>query len=297
MNEIELPGLVGTNPLGFMAALGALDVADRTFDSPQLRWTETLLPHAVVSGVGSLDDLVEAILADRDRWRDSVVFTGYDGSNPSDIKPEPAEVLPWFEAALKSEHPEDLRLLHGLLSEGARAVTGKPAAKPTHLHFTAGQQKFLALAVTIRDGIGADELVEALIGPWKYKSKLGVLRWDNTVGEKQHALMWKKPSSIKTLGVPGADWLGLLGLSFFPTSTHSGELRTTACSDAWKIGGELKWPLWRRGAGAAEIRSLVATRPPGKRDQRARGIVAVATSEIRRTDQGGYGSFGPTRLS
>jgi hypothetical protein len=62
-----------------------------------------------------------------------------------------------------------------------------------------------------------------------------------------------------------------------------------------------RWPLWRVPVTRSVARSLVADRSLVAKDARlrpgdldARGIISVLESRIRRTDQGGYGSFAPS---
>ena len=45
-NELALPALEGTNPLGFLAALGVLDALAARIDGATLWWTDELVPHA-----------------------------------------------------------------------------------------------------------------------------------------------------------------------------------------------------------------------------------------------------------
>lgn len=294
---LRLQPMNGRNPLGFLAALGVLDVLTRHHPDrrPTLVWGSGLRSVPEITGAGEIDELISLILADRDTWKRSVVLGGPNGEQPADIKPDPADVRPWFEAAERSAHPGDLPLLHALISEGALA--GKGDSKPTHLHFTAGQQKFLDMCRQLRDGVTAEHLVEALIGPWTRSSPLPVLGWDNDAGERLHALSRKSPSSVKKTGVPGAEWLAFLGLRFFPVVTTSGgELLTTGCAAAWKTGGSLTWPIWDEPLTAVEVEVLLALdweriSPDQCRERR---VTTVCRAPIRRADQGGYGSFGPT---
>lgn len=89
---IELPALDGTNPLGFLAALGVLDVLHRAGREPTVRWTSDLVPVPVYEGVSDADELVALIDADRARWQDSVVLRGPASGRLDDVKPSP-EVL------------------------------------------------------------------------------------------------------------------------------------------------------------------------------------------------------------
>jgi hypothetical protein len=145
-------------------------------------------------------------------------------------------------------------------------------------------------------GVDRGRLREAAIGPWRYDSALPSLSWDSR-GERVYALRGMNPSSEKRLGVPGADWLAFRGLAFYPVARIRGSLRTTACDTAWKSSA-FRWPLWRVPVTRNVARSLVADPSLvakdarlGPHDLEARGIISVRESKIRRTDQGGYGSF------
>lgn len=304
MSEIELPALRGRNPLGLFAALGALDVASHALPDQgvTLRWTDGLEPHAVLSGPGSLDQLVDLCDQDRQRWASSPVLTWGPGGKPlDDLKPSLSDLRRWIEVVLaeywRTGEDRDLTLLAALVAEGAAA--GKGDAKPTHFHFTAGQQKFLVMVRQLRHGVTPDHLGEAFVGPWKYESQLPVLGWDAR-GERIWALRGFAPAGDKKTGIPGADWLGFLGLRFFPVALQTdgrGERRlvTTGCTPGWKSGA-FTWPLWRVSLTADMAGSLLADGTVAKMPERDRarlGISQVMRVGIRRTDQGGYGSFGP----
>lgn len=297
MTSLRIEPISGTNPVGFLAALGLLDIITRRTPDvgATLAWSDDLRPVPILGGIDSIDHLVELVLADRDTWHNSVVLEGFDGWRPDDVKADPKEVRPWFEAAERSTHEGDLPLLHALISEGALANKGD--SKPTHLHFTAGQQKFLVMCRELRDELNADLLHEALVGPWTRESQLPVLGWDNDHGERLHALSRKSPSSDKKTGVPGAEWLAFLGLRFLPVATTpAGALLTTGCAPEWKTGGSFTWPLWDVALRDIEIDALIGVDLAhcGVAERRERCVSRIYRVEIRRTDQGGYGSFGPT---
>ena len=302
MSELELPALHGTNPLGFLAALGVLDALSGTSPGVTLRWAGELVPHAVIAGITSLDLLVDMLDRDRQEWRDSALLAFPHGSPLPDAKPGGKLLREWFEAVAACHGRADSDLLIALVAEGALDRSEK--AKPTHLHFTAGQQKFLNMARTLASGTGPGQLREAICGPWKYDSPLPSLSWD-VRGERIYAVRATNPSKEKRLGVPGADWLAFRGLIFYPvTRTTAGTLRTTACDPEWKHGA-FRWPLWTVPCTRDVAWSLVADQTlvsqarrdrlrPG--DLTARGILAVLQAPIRRTDQGGYGSFGAPEI-
>jgi hypothetical protein len=298
MNDLKLPALEGTNPLGFLAALGVLDALSATNPGTALRWTDELVPHAIVTGISSLDLLVDLLDRDRQEWRDSALLAFPHDSPLSDAKPDGKLLREWFEAMAACHGRIDADLLCALVAEGALDGNGK--AKPTHLHFTAGQQQFLSMIRELADGIGPGQLQEGICGRWKYDSPLPSLSWDAR-GERIYAVRATKPSRDKRLGVPGADWLAFRGLIFYPvTRTINGTLRTTACDPDWKHS-VFRWPLWTAPCTRNVAWSLVADqtlisqarqdrlRPA---DLAVRGILAVLQAPIRRNDQGGYGSFG-----
>lgn len=298
MTELGLTGLRGRNPLGFLAALGALDVATRLLPDRRvtLHWVGALEPKAVLCGPDSLAHLVALCDGDRERWASSPVLTwGPNGTPLDDLKPSPEELRQWAshvaEEIVRTRQRVDADLFGALVAEGAQA--GKGDSKPTAFHFTAGQQRFLSMVRDLRAGLDAERFSEALAGPWRYDSRLPVLGWD-AGGERGYALRRDDPSKDKRRGVPGADWLAFLGLHCFPVAARRGKLLTTGCAGRWKAE-TFTWPLWDAGLTSPVVGSLVGD--PGVADmgideRRQLGVVEVFRSPIRRADQGGYGSFG-----
>lgn len=302
MNDLELAALDGTNPLGFLAALGVLDVLHRAGRPATLRWTDDVVPTAVVTGASTADDLVNVLDADLVRWQHSVALHGPSDTPLDDAKPVPEVLGLWAREVVETlgTSRADADLFAALVSEGA--VDGKGNAKPTHLHFTAGQQKFLGMARELADRVDASRLREALFGPWREDSPLPSLSW-SSAGERLYALRAVNPSKEKRLGVPGADWLALLGLVFFPTCAVRARdggltLHTSGCDRRWKRGA-LRWPLWASALDRNTAWSLVGVHDlvgeKARRDPallRAWSVLRVVQAPIRRSDQGGYGSFG-----
>lgn len=289
MTGLTLEPLTGSSPLGFLTALGALDVAYRTTPErvPALRWTDELVPRAVLHGVGSMDELIDAVVADAVGWRQSAVLR----LPTTDLKPPPADLHRWA-GAMAEQCRAESDLFVGLLAEGARAGNG--ASKPTHLHFTAGQQQFLSMVRTVADGVDRDAAEEALRGPWRYATTLPTLGWD-TRGERVYALRGFDPAKEKRTGVLGADWLAFLGLTFVPTFAQDGKLVTTGCDPDWK-SGSFVWPLWDVPLAPMTVRSLMSfhgLRNEPEQRRRLRGVFQVWEAPITRSDQGGYGSFRP----
>lgn len=303
MIEIELPALHGRNPLGLFAALGTLDVATRSLPDRRvtLRWTDTVDPVAIVEGPDSIEHLIELCDLDRVRWAASCLLTWSPEGDATltDLKVSATELRTWLaELARQADHGgrTDVDLMAALLAEGG--VAGKGDSKPTHFHFTAGQQKFLVMVRELQANVNAERIAEALLGPWRYDSPLPVLGWDAR-GERIFALRGSDPAKEKKLGVPGADWLGFLGLRYFPVTVQQFRGRpqvvTTGCSPGWKAG-TFTWPIWVVPLTSPVVGSVMADSTLANQSTdmlRRLGIRQVLRAPIRRSDQGGYGSFGP----
>ena len=300
MTRIELTGLDGSNPLAFFAALGVLTAVETAEASsparPTLRWVlEGVWRPVLESTVPDVTALVE--LLDRDRQRaasdPALRFSYTDGSKSvPDVKPSPDELRRTLTAWVADAAPFERATLDwftGFIGEGATDNNGR--GKPSALHFTAGQQKFLKAACDLADGVKPEHLEEALVGPWSYSSTLPVMGWDNTE-TRDYALRARNPSTDKKQGNPGADWLALRGLTCLPNVGVRGTQLTTGYQGSWK-NGTFAWPLWDRPAHLDIVRSLLATRglrelTPAKRARR--GVVQVFQVRVLRSDQGGYGS-------
>src|SRR5690606_38960345 len=125
---------------------------------------------------------------------------------------------------------------------------------------------------------------------------LPVMGWDST-SDRSYALRASNPATEKKLGVPGADWLALRGLACLPVVPVKTRVLTTGCIGGWKTG-QFRWGLWTVPLGRDVVRSTLrldlAHMNAGERT--ARGVGVVFSCGIRRSDQGGYGSFEPASV-
>ena len=299
MTTIELTALEGTNPIGVLAALGVLDALDGAGRPARLCWTEDLVPTARIDGVHDLDDLVACLVTDRDHEVHDIVL----GEDLVDLKPSPADLASWADRVAAINDLAVARRFSSLVAEGALAGTGE--SKPTHLHFTAGQQRFVSMVRELRGAVTHLHLRAALVGPWLYASGVPSMGWDNR-GERIYALRAGNPSKEKRPSAPGVEWLAWTGLGHVPVA-HAGAsaLRTAGCDGSWKASA-WRWVLWADPLPAAVVWAvmddplIVGERTvhddAARRKLQARGVTAVLEAPIRRTDQGGYGSFGPANF-
>jgi hypothetical protein len=314
-----LTGLDGANPLGFLAALGVLAASDTAAPGSQLSWKNEGRWRPVL--ISSLDraSLLECLAADLRTWDDDrAVRLSYEkpvkdgtkkkSSEPKvtqDLKPRPEKFRAYLQDLIgdadttilpvaflhRPRRPLDYASAFGT----DVAVDNNKNVKPTALHFTAGQQEFLKSVLELIEGVNNADLEEALFGPWQYIRELPVLSWDSSVS-RDYALRADDPSKSKKTGVPGADWLAFRGLAFVPVAPMGSEIQAAGCSGGWKFGGAFTWPLWNGALSVSAVRSIMTLAGLvglSAHERRVRGIEVVLRSGIRRSDQGGYGSFLP----
>ena len=301
MNETHLIGLEGTNPLGFLAALGVQVAFASELQQPRLWWSDDVTPHAVVDGDFTIDRIADQALDAFAKWSDSFAVNPRrpDGSaipKGDELKLSPADMRTF----LSQVHQCDSggTLITALVAEGSLDKQG--VAKPSDFYFTAGNMKFLDITRKVLSGVSREDMVAGLKGPWSYESKLSSLMWDVS-DDRVYALRANDPQNEKKLTNPGPESLAILGLSLHPVFGSRDRTLTQGCSGSWKTGC-YSWPLWCKPASPHAIKSLLAhayhhpTVTDRERWFRAWGVSKILRSPIRRSGQGGYGTFGPPEV-
>lgn len=269
---------------------------DLDTERPRLWWSDDVISHAVVDSGFTIERIAEKAMQVFPTWLESSALQP-DLAPNGDVKFTP-DALRRYLAQNRESTPADA-FASGLVAEGS--LDGKGVAKPTDLYFTAGRQLFLKMACEVLEAVQPPDLTNALAGPWTYHSELPSLMWD-IVDDRSYALAAYDPASEKKRSNPGAEALALLALARHPVFAGRERTLTQGCSGPWKAGW-YTWPLWGRPSGAGAVRSLLAhaSAGPGTGDDRARwypawDVTAVLRSAIRRSDQGGYGTFAPPEV-
>ena len=291
-----LRGLPGDNPLGFLAALGVqAALAEQDLDH-RLHWTDDPIPHPVVSPARGLEEIADAVLAVSERWLSGPSLR--EALDPK-LKLKPPHIREYLSCARHSGASGALAWC--LLAEDSLDKGG--VAKPSAFYFTAGQMKFVTMARTILSEVTEAEIVDDIARPWRYHSERGSLMWDS-VDDRLHALSAADPTSSQNpkLTNPGAEAMAIIGLSRYPCFAAPQGTLTQGCSGSWKRG-TLAWPLWTVPATVRSVRSLLSQVAASSGNNGGRtywyrswGISRVMQSQIRRSSQGGYGTFGPPRV-
>lgn len=304
-----LAGLEAHNPLGFLAALGLVRVLDHHaavsgLPRPRLGFVDQGSFVASVVTAQTVEEIIAIVLDDAAAQGDNRALQfAYEDSGSlvpptasgaiRDLKPSPAAARQLLAYAATADRRTEA-LAAAWFSELVQDHNGN--TKPTAFHFTAGQQAFLDMVEQLRAGITADHLREALEGPWRNTSPLPSLSWDASVA-RLYALRAGNPAKEKRGSVPGANWLAVLGLSYFPVVVRGSRLVTTAVSGGWK-DSTFTWPVWSPPAEVSAIASLLRLDVPAwtARERAAVGVETVFSCRILRSDQGGYGSFAPAAV-
>jgi hypothetical protein len=306
MSGVHLTGLEGTNPLGFLAALGVQVAFASEPEQPRLWWSDDIVPHAVVDRNFSIDRVADQAMKVFAQWKDSPAVSPRrpDGSAMSkgdELKLTPEDTRIYL--SLADECESWSALITALVAEGSLDNNG--AAKPSDLYFTAGNQKFLKMVRNILQGVSLDDVLAGLRGPWKYESKMESLKWDVS-DDRVYALMAYSPgdsnSPDRKLTNPGPEALSILGLTLHPVFGSRGRTLTQGWSGSW-MTRSYAWPIWRNPASPYAVKSLLAhasTDVPTATERHrwfgSWGLIRVLRSSVRPSGQG-YGTFGPPEVT
>ena len=302
-NEILLRGIDGANPLGFLAALGALRVLSLDIDDIQLRWTKhtnAWRPLLVLGESIGEEQLVERLhskmaasipvevfsLGDNpsvplDMFRRYVHASAQAALNGDRIRAD-------FAAAFAGEHPTDK---DGKVPDTAlRTMSG------------AGHQHFLKFMRNFIEQARPEHLQKTLFAAWRYDDPVQnmTLRWDPS-DDNRYALRWSDPSGDpdrKSIGsMWGANRLAIEALPLFPTLPTHRQLETVGFHTQGARKTHWTWPIWDAFANLDTVRSLLGMADVHRSDRPdlqprpvgARGIVEVYRS--RRLTTGKFRNF------
>jgi hypothetical protein len=319
-----LAGIDGTTPLGFLAALGLLqvveDAADSGQDATQLCWTQSDTWRPVVHGPSSLEALARLVFEDRTRWAHSPLL-GFryvkqekQGPKPVGGLKAPLPVVRAWTLALR-EKQDEASLAHGaaLFCQDVTEINKKPATEEDHrslgiafdaetevartversfLDFTSRNAQFLEQVEAIRDYLTLERITFALDkGDVDYDAPR-TLDWD-PAADTPGAIY----TGFRRGYLPVHEWLAFRALRFFPLAGFGTKVRMTACTGR-RLDGEFTWPLWEQPASVDTLRSLLghpdlARLKPEQR--RAFGISELMSAGLTKKADKYTGAFAPGR--
>lgn len=256
---LELTGLRGDEALGFLAALGVLELAAGFLDAhARLSWSADASPAAIVDvgGMAEIEELGGALyrIAQDLRTRGAVApgapadypirKEGSRGSDP--MKLDDRQAIELMRAAQTAELEGDVGLavwlsstVHQLATEtkGTRALTA--------LYAPSGQMTMRqifsdSLDKTLREG---DELTRTLRA-WRRTRNFSGANLDHRALRDAADLPSGQPENV---GVPGATWLALMAHPLFRLVGNGSSGQQTLWQRVRRSGLRglvLVWPVW-----------------------------------------------------
>jgi hypothetical protein len=294
-HEVRLTGLVGSHPLGALAAFGLLRCCQELdgFRGARLSWCQEADWFAVLE-CGETGDLVKALVQRQQRRP-----TGHEWNWADTLRTPRDRYLDAVAAARSDLEVGDRHYADFLVAFACDVPVGDGKdVQPTAFYMTSGQQEFLKEARKLAKYLvnvaifgrqrktAAEMFKEALFGPWQYKDPIHSLGLDPST-ERLHALQAKRPKTPDNRGVAAVVWLALEALPLFPCFVSGGRLATTGFHTHGVKRDRvtsLTWPLWRRPLSLDTARSLLtlpelAQEQPSARELRARGVEVAFRSE------------------
>jgi len=253
-----LPGLDGTNPLGFLAALGVLRVIDASNDPGQirLRWTSangTWVPALMGSGLDEVS-LPQLLMDKLSRTIDEHPVRILNDLAVDDPKPR-------FD--LFQQHTEDACANGRTEADWLAALASDiiPSSAINQLQ-TTRRDYFYGNLTSVIKRTRTDHLRRAIFFPWDYADPLDNQSLHLEPSEdRRHAHQWSKPAGDpdrKTSGgMLGANRLAIEAFALF-TSLPSGDaLRTIGFTGQRSYNTRWTWPIWNVPLSLSVVWSLM----------------------------------------
>ena len=303
--NLTLTGLDGSNPLGFLCALGALRTLSNAWPDSgvKMKWTKNgaawrpvlRASHADLDGKDQTKQkevIVEALFNElknmcshpAKRWKD---IHNIPAGEYRKYALEAVECF--FSQSAPNQRPAEWAA--ALACDG---VINDKYVKDTAFRTMSGQghQHFLERVRLLREKLQQEQVAEALFD-WKYKDEGLNLRFDPSE-DRRHALRWKSPDKDTIKTVWGANRLAAEGLPLYPVFPLGNRLRTTGFRGSNKDDTFWTWPIWGEFLGVLVVRSILALpalqaeRPP-RSELSPLGIVDVYRTQ--RINVGMYRAF------
>jgi len=295
-----LRGLDGSNPLGFLAALGTLQIAQKADCSRRIamKWEAYGVRYSprLIGSVSSESELVAMLSANLPKMAGSP----WDLSKKLPFESERLnEVARSSAGSASMKDREEVDAISSLGSEVLVDDTGQFAdtlLRMVRSGDSAGQG-MLDYAQKIRANTSDDDLHHALFEQWHYAASGSSLRWDPAEA-RDYALLASDPSKDGALSVIGANRLALEAMVFFTTCPVQGKLATVGFHQ-FASGTAMTWPLWTVPLTFRLIHSLLtlvclaAPQPPAE-ELKPRGVAVVFRSQRFKPNQY-YSNFTPAR--
>lgn len=293
-----LRGIDGSNPLGFLAAVGTLRIVTGASLPSDWRlrwqmhegiWTPELLGTERFSEEGLVELLMPHLTKAQNRA--ALKFA-------ADLKvscDQFRKVTEKAQSAARLAEREDADFVAAFGCESVPISDKDPTIRDTAFRTMsgAGHQHFLGSMLELVQDTVSDHLHASLFRPWQYSDERPSLRWD-PMDDRRYALRWRNPSGDTVRTMRGANRLAVEALPLFPTAPGDQRLLTTGFSQRRGEGTRFTWPIWHGPSSVDVVRSMLSLGElqeprPDRGRLSAMGIVEVYRSE--RITNGKYRNF------
>ena len=306
---LVLTGLDGSNPLGFLAAVGVLRILGDLNNTARMAWRATQRGwRPSLTGVGhDQDELCSALQTSLKEASNAIFDIGkaQEGKKESNKFPFAADRLASaFKAAVGRAHVEDRREVDLLAAFGTELHPGKNGTfQCTGFKMVrsgdSNRQGMLYYAKALRESLDRGMLDRTLFHAWDYMDGGYSLRWD-PIEDQRYALRWRDPSKSDTTDGPGtmvaANCLAVEGLRCLPVMPTATRVRTTGFQEVQRQTAFV-WPIWRPPLGVETVRSLLSLpdldkTPLDRQALEMRGVHEVYGVQLVRPNKY-YNNFAP----
>lgn len=290
LHKLCCPGIDGSNPLGFLSALGLLRTAVELDPSAKLNWQKSGVwtPVLWLTEDFTTTGFVEALHSRLGGRESDFHFTALGQNTTVPQAVFRAALLDAREhSAITARTTVDFFAALGtdaLVSEND-GITIQDTALRTMAG--AGHQHFLETMRNVIKACSAGHLKKALFDAWQYDDPTQTmsLRFD-PLGDNRYALQWRNPSGDpsrkKSGSMLGANRLAIEALPFFPTAPGSRFIQTVGFKGHRSRDTFFRWPLWTTPICAKVVSSLLATnliQSDNKPDYREYGVSEIFASQ------------------
>lgn len=263
-----LSGIDGSNPLGFLAALGTLRTVDCLYPEAEIRmgwrlesgsWRPFLVSPTICFESFKLCDKLAVYLTSPPQQNLFKAVGDNLTLSPTQFGKLAKSTLA---KACEGDQPSlsDLEFLAAFGTDAAYQPHSKDRTlmQDTALRTMsgAGHQHFIKFMREIISNSTSPHLHSTLFQPWTYEDEgRGMnLRWDPS-DDRRYAMRWKNPSADPAVTMRGANRLAIEALPLFPTAPMGNDLATTGFR--FSRGTFWSWPIWEPAIELCVIRSLL----------------------------------------
>lgn len=259
--ELNLTGPDGSNPLGFLCALGVLRTLTNALPDANIkmawrhegaRWMPVLKANLDLDNT----EFIAKTLCDKLKCDDS-----YPPKDWDDTCNIPAQKYKTY-AQLSSNNVDTTQDRWAIDWVSALACESlkdkKENVDDTAFRTMSGQghQHFLKQMRLLKNAVTPQHIIEALFG-WKYQDIKLNLRLDPTE-DRRHAMRWKSPDKDPIRTVWGANCLATQGIPLHPVFAVNNQLETTGFRGHRANDIFWSWPLWLGFLNLDCVRSILA---------------------------------------